>query len=403
MSTFLFKVRTTAGELREGKLESPTLDRAVTALQKENLIIISVKPESEKGVLLGQVASLFDRITYKDTVILSRQLATLFEAKVPVVQSLRTLGGQSAKPKIRLILGRVLDDIQGGMSMSQAMEREPELFSSFYVNMVRSGEESGKLGEVFTYLADYLERSYELKSKTKSALIYPAFVVFAFVAVMFLVLTVIIPNLKTIFDDAGVALPWYTSVIIMTGVFLQKFWIVLFLALGVGGVVFWRYLQTPVGKSSWAHFELSVPMVGPLLQKIYLARMSDNLQTLLSAGVPVIRSMQVTAMVIGNDVYRDILLDAINSVKGGSTISDALEKYSEVPPLVTQMMRIGEESGKMNTMLSSLSRFYRREVDTQVDSFVSIIEPALILILGFAVAFLVAAVLLPLYSLSSAF
>lgn len=403
MASFKFKVRTTAGELREGRLEATTLDRAVSALQKENLIIISISPENEGGTVLVRVQALFDRITYKDVVILSRQLATLFEAKVPVVQALRTLGGESAKPKIRRILGRVLDDLQGGMSMSQAMEREPELFSSFYVNMVRSGEESGKLGEVFTYLADYLERSYELRSKTRSALIYPAFVVFAFAAVMFLVLTVIIPNLKTIFDDAGVALPWYTQVIISTGVFLQKFWIVLFLALGLGAVAFWRYLQTSVGRASWAHFVLAIPLVGPLLQKIYLARMSDNLQTLLSAGVPVIRSMQITAAVIGSDVYRDILIDAINSVKGGSTISDALEKYSEVPPLVTQMMRIGEESGKMNTMLSSLSRFYRREVDTMVDGFVSLIEPVLILVLGFAVAFLVAAVLLPLYSLSSAF
>ena len=403
MPSFRFKVRTTEGQLREGKLEAQTLDRAVTALQKENLIIISVTPESEKGTVLSNIASLFDRITYKDMVILSRQLSTLFEAKVPVVQSLRTLGGESAKPKIRNILARVLDDIQGGMSMSQAFERQPELFSAFYVNMVRSGEESGKLGEVFTYLADYLERSFELRSKTRSALIYPAFVVFAFAAVMLLVLTVIIPNLKVVFDDAGVALPWYTSVIIGIGVFLQKFWIILFLALGMGGVAFWRYLQTPIGKSSWERFILSVPMVGPLLQKVYLARLSDNLETLLSAGVPVIRSMQVTATVIGNDVYRDILLDAIDSVKGGSTISDALEKYNEIPPLLTQMMRIGEESGKMNTMLQSLSRFYRREVDTMVDGFVSLIEPVLILVLGFAVAFLVAAVLLPLYSLSSAF
>lgn len=403
MANFLFKVRTTEGKLREGKLEAQSLDRAVTALQKENLIIISVTPESESGTAFAHFQSLFDRITHKDMVILSRQLSTLFEAKVPVVQSLRTLGGESAKPKIRNILAHVLDDIQGGMSMSQAMERQPELFSVFYVNMVRSGEESGKLGEVFTYLADYLERSYELRSKTKSALIYPAFVVFAFGAVMFLVLTVIIPNLKVIFDEAGVSLPWYTSVVINLGVFLQQFWIILFLALGVGGVAFWRYLQTPIGRKSWAHFILALPMVGPLLQKIYMARLADNLETLLSAGVPVIRSMQVTASVIGSDVYRDILLDAIDSVKGGSTISDALEKYSEIPPLATQMMRIGEESGKMATMLNSLSRFYRREVDTMVDGFVSLIEPILILVLGFAVAFLVAAVLLPLYSLSAAF
>lgn len=400
---FQYKVRTPDGNLREGMLEAASLDTAVEGLQRRNFVIVKVTPSDEKSTFSSIMTMSLERVSNRDVVLVSRQLATLFDAKVPIVESLRTMAGEVSKVSIQRILQEVLDDIQGGLSMSDSMSKHPKLFSDFYVNMVRSGEESGKLGEVFNYLADYLERQYELKSKARNALIYPGFILFAFIIVMFLMLTIVIPSIAQIFEEADVELPIYTKIVIGTGEFFREFWILVFILLAGAGAFIWRYVQTEAGRHSWERLVLSTPIVGNLQKKLYMARFCDNLQTLLSAGVPVIRSLEVTANVIGSAIYREITLEAIESVKGGSTISEALQKHDDIPVLVTQMMRIGEEAGKLNTMLKSLSRFYQREVDSLVENFVSIIEPVLILVLGGGVAFLVASVLLPLYSLGTAF
>ncbi|MCP3681058.1 MAG: type II secretion system F family protein, partial [bacterium] len=200
---FQYKVRTPEGEVREGSVEASSLESAITNLQKQNLIIVSVDPARKERSISSILNYSIERITAKDVVLVSRQLATLFEAKVPIVQALRTMSSEVTKEALRKHLMTILDDIQGGMSMSQAMSRHPQVFSSFYINMVKSGEESGKLGEVFLYLADYLERNYELRGKVKSALMYPAFVMLAFVAVMIIIITFVIPNIAVIFQEAA--------------------------------------------------------------------------------------------------------------------------------------------------------------------------------------------------------
>ncbi|MEK7660134.1 MAG: type II secretion system F family protein [Patescibacteria group bacterium] len=400
---FNYKVRTTDGALKEGQLEAVSMDAAIEGLQRRNFIVVNVVPSGSEGGLVAMLGVSLERVSNRDVVLISRQLATLFDAKIPVLEALKTMAGEVEKNTIRTILQQVLEDIQGGQPMSAAMTKHPKLFSEFYVNMVRSGEESGKLGQVFNYLADYLERQYELRNKARNALVYPAFVMLAFLIVMMLMLTIVIPNLATIFKEQNIELPIYTRIVIGTGEFFRAFWIVIFVLVGIAGSFLWRFVHTPAGQLAWERFLLALPVLGTLERKIYMARFCDNLQTLLSAGVPVIRSLEVTASVMGSVVYQDIIVEAIEAVKGGSTISDALSRHADIPVLVTQMMRIGEEAGKMNTMLESLSRFYRREVDSLVENFVSIIEPAMILILGGGVAFLVASVLLPLYSLGTAF
>ncbi|OGZ42629.1 MAG: hypothetical protein A3C80_04435 [Candidatus Ryanbacteria bacterium RIFCSPHIGHO2_02_FULL_45_43] len=399
---FYYKVRSPEGELREGTTEAPSLSSAVRGLQKQNFVIVEITPTKEAHSFTAMFKTFVARVSPRDVVLLSRQLATLFDAKVPVVQALRTLASEMQKPVLKQELKELLDDIQGGMSISQAMERHPQIFSPFYVNMVRSGEESGKLSEVFMYLADYLERSYELRTKVRNALIYPAFVLVAFVGVMILLLTVIIPNIAQIFEEANVALPFYTRIVIAVSLFAKNYWLFIILVLALMAAFVWRYVQTPAGRSAWSRFSISVLIVGPLYKKMYLARFADNFQTLLSAGVPVIRSLQITANIIGNTVYRDIVLQSLEAVKGGSSVAEALSKYKDMPPLVTQMIRIGEETGKLDSMLKSLAHFYTAEVNNLVDNFVALIEPVLIIVLGAGVGFLVAAVLLPLYSITAA-
>lgn len=400
---FTYQARTPEGTARAGTIEAPTLDVAVQSLQRQNLIIVSIDAAAPKLKWYEISLGSFQRIKQRDVMLLARQLSTLFEAKVPVVQTFRTLIGESEGGPIRKHLVEVLDDVQGGMSMSQAMAKHPKMFSPFFVSMVRSGEESGKLDEVFIYLADYLERSFLLISKARNALIYPTFILISFIGVVILMLTLIIPKLSIIIQEAGQELPIYTRLVIGVSNFLINYGIFLLFIL-VGGIVFLaRYVRTPAGIRALSRTQISIPIVGGLFRKLYLARLADNLQTLISGGIPIVRALQITADVVGNEIYRGIVLEAVEAVKGGSTIADAFSKHPEIPSLLTQMMRVGEETGKLDQILKAISRFYAREVDSVVDNLVALIEPIMILLLGMGVALIVTSVLVPIYNLTSAF
>ena len=400
---FNYQARTQEGEIQTGVIEAVTLDVAVASLQRRGLVVVSLDPEKEKMFRGGSSGRFFQRIKHKDIVILSRQLSTLFEAKVPLVESLHVIISEMTNQLLRSEITSLLDDIQGGAAMSQAMARHPKVFSVFYVNMVRSGEESGKLDETFTYLADYLERSYELTSKARNALIYPAFVFITFIIVMVLMFTIILPQLTPILEETGAELPIYTRILISVSNFAREFGVLLLMLLGLTGLLVWRYYQTDPGRLMVLRLQISVPLIGTLFQKLYMARLADNLQTLLSGGIPVVRALEITSAVIGNDVYRLAVLECIESVKGGNSISASLARHPDIPPLLSQMVRIGEETGRLDNILKSVARFYQKEVDSLVDNLVDLIEPIMILVLGGGVGILVAAILLPIYRITEAF
>ena len=397
---FNYQGRTPEGEARSGVVEARSLDAAVEVLQRSNVIVTEVRPAGA-APLLGRRLAFFDRVSSRDLVIFSRQLSTLFQAKVPVTQSLRTLAAETESVGLREAAGTILDDVSGGASLSQALGRHPDIFSRFYISMVRAGEEAGKLEEVFLYLADYLERTYALVSKARNALMYPAFVLVAFIGVIIVMLVVVIPRLTAIFADLGQAVPLYTRIIIAISQFLQAWGIVLLMLVAVAAVAAWRYARTARGRLGFDPLKIQLPIIGNLLRKIYLTRLADNLSTLIVAGIPIIRALEITADVVSNRVYQQIINDAAESVKAGNTISVSFEKYREIPPLITQMIRVGEESGKLDFILKSAAGFYQRDVDNLLENFVSLIEPALIIFLGLGVGVLVAAVLVPLYNLSA--
>ncbi len=404
---FKYKARTSEGEVQEGIIDAASVDLAVSSLQRKNLLLTAIQPTDTENVSvfssLENLLGIFDRVKMQDVVVLSRQLATLFESKVPVVSAFNVLLGEIQSKILKKHLAEMLDDIQGGMPMSQAMARHPDVFSKFYVSMVRSGEESGKLEEIFKFLADYLERSYELSRKAKNALIYPAFVLSSFVVVMVLMLVVVIPKISAIITETGQAVPIYTQVVIGLSNLLRNFGVVILVFLAVIGVLVARYARTENGKLYFARLLISVPIIGGLYRKIYLSRIADNLHTLLSGGISVVRALEITADVVDNDIYKNVLLDSIESVKGGSMISDSFSKYKDIPSLFSQMIRIGEETGKLDYILKNIAGFYRRDVDNLIDNLVSLIEPVLILALGLGVGLLVAAVLIPIYNISSTF
>lgn len=399
---FRYEAKTPEGDSKEGTVDAPNIDLAVTALQRNNLIVISITPEEVHAPILQKFMHFFERVGMRDVVIVSRQLSTLFEARVPVVDSFKILVSEAPSGILRKHLQEVLDDLQGGLPISQAMSRHPQVFSRFYVSMVKAGEESGELEKIFGFLADYLERSYQLVNRVRNALIYPAFVLLAFIIVMVLMITIVIPRLSAIIIESGQPIPLYTQIVITVSNIFTKYGIFLLAFFIIIGVVGWRYVQARVGQETIGRLQISLPYFGDLYKKLYMARFADNLQTLIAGGVPIVRALEITAEVVGNSIYEKIILEARDAVRSGSSISEALVVYPEIPKLVSQMVRVGEETGKLDFILHTLTKFYTQEVSVAVDNLVNLIEPILILVLGLGVGVLVASILVPIYNISSA-
>ncbi len=387
------------GHAREGTIEALSMDVAVGTLQRRELIVSSIEPAPPKS-LLTMDFKMFQHVSNKDIVILSRQIATLFEAQVSALRIFRLLAAEIENPLLAEIMTQIADDLQGGSPISKAMSRHPKAFSSFYVNMVRAGEESGKLSDTFGYLADYLDRTYAVVSKAQNALIYPAFVIGVFFVVMGLMLTLVIPKISSILVDSGQKIPIYTQIVISISNILVHYGVFVLLALAVGAFLIWRAIQTPEGKLMFDNLQLDVPYIGALYQKLYLSRIADNFSTMLVSGVPVVEAVDITAAVVGSATYEALLKQVAEDVRGGASISDALGKHQEIPGIMTAMVRVGEETGELGSILSTLAKFYQREVVTAVDTLVDLIEPLMIVLLGLGVGTLLASVLIPIYNVA---
>jgi len=266
--------------------------------------------------------------------------------------------------------------------------------------MVKAGEETGKLNQTFAYLADYLDRQYALTSKTKNALIYPVFVIFTFFVVMILMFVVVIPKLSAIIMESAQEVPFYTKVVIGMSNFFVNYGFILLIFLVLVGIWLWRLSTTEKGKAYLDKTKLSIPAVGNLYQKLYLSRISDNLNTMLTSGIPIVRSIDITAEVVGSGVYKNILKEVADGVKSGMSLSSAFEKHPEVPGILTQMVKVGEETGSLGSILKTLADFYKREVDGAVDTLVGLIEPVMIVVLGLGVGILLVSVLMPIYNMT---
>lgn len=397
---FKYSALSPQGEEKNGTINAINLDVAINLLQKQGMTVVNINP-AESQPFWKKSFSAFERVSLRDVVIFSRQLATLFVAHVSALKVFRMLAAESDNPLLRRKIGEVADDVQGGTSMSDAFAKHPEIFSDFYVNMVRAGEESGKLSETFEYMADYMDRSYALVTKVRNALIYPAFIIAMFIIVMILLFTMVFPRLAQILIESGQPIPIYTQIIIGFSNLLIDYGLFLLVALIVGGFFLWRYAHKASGRMHLARFQLSIPLIGSLFRKFSLARTADVLFTMLTSGVPVVRAIEVAAAVVGNAVFEDVLGQAARDVRSGSTISAAFAKHEEFPSILVQIIRIGEETGEVGNILKTLSEFYRRDVNDVIDAVISLIEPAIIVLLGVSVGSVLASVLIPIYNIST--
>lgn len=391
-----------SGKTFNGTVDAITEAVAIASLQRRGLTVISISDGSAKGLAKLGSFSFFDSVSNRDLVILSRQIATLFEAQVSALRVFRLLAEQAEKPYLRKVLTEVADDLQGGNQIGKALSKHPKVFSDFYVNMVKAGEESGKLDETFLFMADYLDRNYELVSKARNALIYPAFVIGTFIAVMSLMLTLVIPKVSAILIESGQPIPFYTRVVIGLSNILIHYGVFVLIILAGAGFFLFRYIQTGGGGLAFDRAKLQIPYVGTLYEKLYLSRIADNMHVMLQSGITAIRALEITAAVVGSRVYQIILEETIERVKAGSPISESLAKYPEIPSIMVQMMQVGEETGEVGNILEKLAKFYRREVNNAVDTLVNLIEPIMIVALGLGVGVLLASVLIPIYNVSSA-
>ena len=387
---------------REGTVEATNIDTAITTVQKRGYTVVSIDPIEEKQQLLNIEISWFQSVSNKDIVILSRQIATLFEAQVSALRVFRLLAAEAENPQLKIILTQIGDQLQSGSSISRALSAHPEVFSTFYVSMVRSGEETGSLEKSFSYLADYLDRSYQIITKARNAMIYPAFVVGTFVLVMGLMFTMVIPRISQILIDSGQELPIYTKIVLAISFFLTQYAGVIVVLLAIGGFFLWRFSRVAVGKRAIDELKISIPYIGTLNRKLYLTRICDNLSTMLSSGISMVQAIEVTAEVVDNEVYKEIFMYALLEIKGGRSFADTIAEYPEIPGVLAQMAKVGEETGNLPEILNTLAKFYRREVDNAVDTLIGLIEPVMIVMLGLGVGVLLASVLMPIYNLTSA-
>jgi len=406
---FQYTARTKEGKLESDIAEAPSLEAAISMLQNQQLVIIEIKPFIEAAylnlnILTKQINNLLNRIKSEDIVLFSKQLAILIQAKVPLVQSLRVLTKQTRNPNFAGIINAVANDVDAGMIFSRALSKYPKVFSNFFIQMTRSGEISGRLEETLTYLSDYINKQYLLNSKVKGAMIYPAFILGAFVIVGVVMLIFVIPNITLILVESGQKLPLVTRILIGTSDFTKKWGWIVFIILGAM-IYFIRasIKKSPEWRYAYDGLKLRFPIFGELLKKIYLARFSETLSTLSSAGIAISQSLEITADVVGNSVYKRIILEADEAVRKGSNISMVFARYPEILPMVTQMISIGEQTGKLDSILKQISAFFTEEVNRAFDNIVNLIEPILIVVLGVGVGILVAAILLPIYNLVNAF
>lgn len=402
MAQFTYTALDQQGNTREGSIDAVNIDVAISALQRRGLIVSRINP-AEVAATFRSSLPFFDRVSHSDVVVLSRQITTLFEAQVSALRAFRLLAAEARTPTLASKLTDIANDIQAGSSISAALATHPEVFSQFYVNMVRAGEETGKLDETFSFLADYLDRNYELTQKARNALVYPAFIIFTFVVVMVLMLTLVIPRLADMLTEVGQGIPVYTKIVIGLSSFVRHYFLLLFVLCGIGGFALFRYAGTPNGRVMVSRARLQTPAIGGIFKKIFLSRIADNLSTMLKSGVQILRGLEITATVVEDPVYEEIMNQVATDVKAGMPMSDAMRKHEELPGIVVAMVKIGEETGNMGHILEVMAKYYRREVYNAVDTLVDLIEPFIIVLLAVGVAVLLASVLVPIYNIASAF
>lgn len=397
---FAYQARNKDGGIKNGVVVAIDRNSAEQLLQENGLIIISI--ETQEDNFLDKLNPFGKGVSNKELVLFSRQLATLIAARMPLLQALRILQAQVSGKRLIQITQDLITSIESGESLSLALSKHTDVFGGMYISLVKSGEVSGTLNKSLLYLADQLEKDYQLRSRVKSALTYPLFVVVTLVGVGLLMFKFVLPNLTKVLIEQGGQLPAVSRGLIAITNFINVYW--WFIIIALGGIILGlrAYINTEAGRYMWDDLKIKAPIFGGIFERIYMVRFSRNLGTLVAGGIPIIQALQIIAQLINNVIYRDIILEATDQLANGKSISGALANHPEFPPIVTQMVKVGEETAQLEEILDKIASFYEKEVDEKVATLTTLLEPLIMIVLGLGVGALVAGILLPIYNLASA-
>ncbi len=403
MPDFIFKAKSPQGKTVQGEMEAADRRTIVERLRDRRMIVLEIKEKKESAIrdLVKKINPFRAKVKEKELVIFSRQLATMVSAGLPIVQGLSILVEQIENPYFKGIVRTVREDIESGSAIADALAKHPDCFSNLFINMVKAGELGGILDVILERLAEYMEASSELKSKIKGAMVYPAVISLVMVGVTIFLLVVIIPSFAVMFAEFGQDLPLPTQMLISLSEFMQKYvvFIILgavFLFVGLG-----QFRKTELGRYKTDTFLLKLPVFGDLLRKVAVAKFTRTFGTLVKSGVPILEALETVAKTSGNSVVEKAVLDSRESIREGEKIATPLAKSGVFPPMVMQMITVGEETGNLDAMLGKIADFYDSEVDAGVESLTSLIEPIIMVIMGIIVGAIVIAMFLTIFEMST--
>ncbi|MEK7665009.1 MAG: type II secretion system F family protein [Patescibacteria group bacterium] len=394
---YFYQARSKEGKIETGAVEASSKEAAAVLLQKYDIFVTSLKEQAPKISFLRRFAFL-EKVSKKDLAIFSRQLAVMLQSRVSVTQSLNSLAVQIKKQSFKSKVVKISQLVEEGNPLSEAFSEFPDIFSVFYINLIKTGEASGEISRSLYYLSDHLEREDDINSQIKGAMIYPIFVIAVLLIVILIVMIVVMPKLVDLLKETTQSPPVFTLMMISFYSFLMNWgWV---LALGffalIGFVIY--YFKTKEGKKKYDQISLRAPFFGSFFKKIFLIRFAENISTLIEAGVSINSALKITKETVGNFVYKEIIFETEKGVSEGEKISSVLVKYPDyIPPFVVQMVQVGEEVGRLDKNLMEIVNFYQKEVKRAVDVFTAMLEPILIIFLGIVVALLAISVLSPLY------
>lgn len=402
MKRFSYKARDKTGKLSQGKVEAPTINAAAHLLREQGLIILKLEPDS-KFFLLTAFNSVANKVGLADTAMFTRQFSTMVGAGLPLTDSLTIIRAQS-KANLQPIVSQILADIQGGTSLADSLGKHPGIFSQVYVSLVKAGETGGVLDKIFLRLAENLEKQREFEAKVKGALVYPAIVVTGMVAVGLIMIFFVVPKLTSIYKDFGVELPLATRILIGISEKGLQFWYLIAIVIFVLVWGFNFIKKTPQGREKLDQLKFRIPIIGKLNKQIILTEFARTLGLMVGSGIPILDGLRVVSGAVGNSVVKKAIDDSAVRIEKGYSLAHSLAQYPQVfPPLLYQMIAVGEETGKVDETLDSVARVFQQESEYSVRNLTAAIEPLIMIIMGIGVALLVIAVILPIYNLTSSF
>lgn len=403
MPAYFYKAKDKSGTPVEGVIEADTTETVAGILLAKKLTILDISLQPQTNAL-AKINSLFGKkVPIKELVIFFRQMAVMLGANMPLVKSLRILAKQTKHEHFYAVISGLADEVDGGSALSSAMGFYQDVFSKFFINIIRSGETSGRLAEVMNYLADQKEKDYDLESRVKGAMLYPAFIVVVLLVVGIIVMTFVVPNITAVLIESGATLPFITKALINGSSFLRNYWWLVMMIVAFVLVAFMYEIKTPAGRAVMDEFKMKIPIFGRIFRNIYLVRICRSFATLVKGGVPIASALDIVKDVVDNAVYEKVLAEAVRSVEEGNQISESLLASPHIPSIMGQMIAVGEESGKLEEVLERVAEFYSRETDNMVRNLSNLIEPFIMVFLGLAVGLFVAAVIMPMWQLSSSF